>query len=76
MIISVETGGHYVTQIRCSVYPLGNYRWQAVLDRTRLGTPILTESVLLDLLPISGTGANTLREIQVSRGRIRSRCIG
>lgn len=36
----------------------------ATLDRTRLGTPILTESVLLDLLPISGKGAKALRQIQ------------
>ncbi len=36
----------------------------AVVDRTRLGTPILTESVLLDLLPIDGAGANVLRAIQ------------
>lgn len=38
---------------------------QAPLERTRLGTPILTESVLLDLLPISGPGADALRGIQV-----------
>ncbi|CAN0255231.1 unnamed protein product, partial [Ectocarpus sp. 4 AP-2014] len=36
----------------------------AVVDRTRLGTPILTESVLLDLLPIDGVRANVLRAIQ------------
>lgn len=36
----------------------------AVVDRTRLGTPILTESVLLDLLPIGGSRAKVLREIQ------------
>ena len=36
----------------------------AVVDRTRLGTPILTESVLLDLLPIDGNRAKVLRAIQ------------
>lgn len=36
----------------------------ATVDRTRLGTPILTESVLLDLLPIAGVKANVLRAIQ------------
>lgn len=36
----------------------------ATVDRTRLGTPILTESVLLDLLPINGKRANVLRAIQ------------
>ena len=49
----------------------GDARWlaeKATLDRTRLGTPILTESVLLDLLPIAGQRAKVLRAIQVCLG--------
>ena len=53
----------------CSLFTV--MRWlteQATLDRTRLGTPILTESVLLDLLPIFGQKAKVLRAIQVWSG--------
>ncbi|KAG5187928.1 peptidyl-prolyl cis-trans isomerase-cyclophilin family [Tribonema minus] len=36
----------------------------APLARVKLGSPILTESVLLDLLPIKGAGADALRMVQ------------
>jgi hypothetical protein len=36
----------------------------APLARLRLGSPILTESVLLDLLPIKGASADALKSVQ------------